>query len=240
MLVVEFVGPPGAGKSTVAPLLEAALAARGWRTGNRFGLGQLASPRVVRYGRLARFYLGHPAEVHAVVRLSSAARSPTPVRLLQGVKYVSVWSYRLAGARRQGYDALILDQAVVQSAWSLMMRGSWNEETVYDAVARTILSAGGRYLLVYFDVAADVAVKRIAQRPTMESRFDHLNPAENARQLPAETARLNTLFARVVELTGANHCRVDANEAPASVSAKIEAFIDALTPRSRIPAVRVR
>jgi hypothetical protein len=224
----------------VAPLLEAALAARGWLTGNRFGLGQLASNRVVRYGRLARFYLGHPSEVRAVVRLGSAARAPTPLRLLQGVKYVSVWSYWLAMARAQDYDVLVLDQGVVQSAWSLMMRGSWCEETVCAALARTILGAGVHYLLVYFEVAPEIAVQRIAQRPTMESRFDHLNPAENARQLPAETARLNTLFARVVELTGANHCRVDANEAPASVSAKIEAFIDALIPRSRIAAVRVR
>jgi hypothetical protein len=221
----------------VAPLLEAALAARGWRTGNRFGLGQLASPRVVRYGRLARFYLGHPAEVHAVVRLSAAARSPTPVRLLQGVKYVSVWSYRLAAARRQGYDALVLDQAVVQSAWSLMMRGSWKEETVYDAVARTILGAGGRYLLVYFDVASDVAVKRITQRPTMESRFDYLDSGETARQLPAQTARLEKLFARVVKLTGVAHHRVDANQPPASVSSEIETLIDTLAPDHRAQAV---
>jgi thymidylate kinase len=111
---------------------------------------------------------------------------------------------------------------------------------VYAAVARTILSAGDRYLLVYFDVAADVAVKRIAQRPTMESRFDHLDSGETARQLPAQTARLEKLFARVVELTGAAHHRVDANQLPASVSSEIEAFINTLAPDHKAQAVPAR
>jgi hypothetical protein len=188
----------------------------------------LESPRVVRYGRLVQFFLRHPSEVRTAVRLGSAAGSPTPLRLMQGLKYVSAWSHRFALARRQGHQILVLDQGVLQDAWSLMLRGSWRDDSVQEAASRTILSAGLPYLLVYFDIDVDLAVKRIAHRPSMHSRFDHLDPDEAARQLALEGERLDELFTRVVTMTGAAHHRVNATFPPDDTCAEILGLVEGL------------
>jgi hypothetical protein len=148
-----------------------------------------------------------------------------PRRLYQVVKYVHAWSYRLALARRRGYEVLLLEQGPVQDTWSLMLRGTWPNETLQSSVSRMILAAGLPYALVYFEVAPETAANRIAQRPTMESRFDHLDQAEAARQLAIEGERLEELFAGVVERTGVLHQRVDANGSLESTCAQIEEFI---------------
>jgi hypothetical protein len=164
------------------------------------------------------------------VRLASNGSSFSPRRLYQVVKYMHVWSYRLALARRRGYEVLVLEQGPVQDTWSLMLRGTWPNATLQSSLSRMILAAGLPYALVYFEVAAEAAASRIAQRPTMESRFDHLDPAEATRQLAIEGERLEELFAGVVERTGALHHRVDANGSLENTCAQVEEFIAKAVP----------
>jgi thymidylate kinase len=236
-IVVEFVGLPGAGKSTVAPLLGSAIASRGWSWGSREMINGIELHRMIRYRRLIEFYLGHPPEIRAAVRLGSTAPSLTPFRLMQAIKYVSIWSYRLALARRRQYQFLVLDQGVVQDAWSLLLRGPWRDDVVQAAVSRTILGSGLTHLLVYFDIGVDLAAQRIAQRPTRESHFDLLDQGEAVRQLKRQSDRLEALFTRVTDATGVRHCRVDAAQPPAEVCSEIESFVEASVRRSGLHAV---
>jgi hypothetical protein len=222
-LVVEFVGLPGAGKSTVAARLATRARSSSW--GNRRAVGAGEAQRSTHYPRLGLFFLRHPDELRAALRLAANGSSLSLRRLYQVVKYVHVWSYRLALARRRGYEVLVLEQGPVQDTWSLMLRGTWPNGTLQSSVSRMILAAGLPYALVYFDVTAEAAAHRIAQRPTMESRFDHLNPAEAARQLAMEGQRLELLFAGVAERTGAPYLRVDANGPVEDTCARIEEFI---------------
>jgi thymidylate kinase len=224
-VAVEFAGLPGAGKSTVAALLERSLRSRGRSYANREMIGGMELSRAQRYGRLARFYLRHPEELQAGVRLGLAVSPVSTKHLAQALQYVSVWSSRLAQAGREGREFLILDQGIIQDAWSLLLRGPWRDEVVQRAVSRAILRSGLTYALVYFDVPVDRAVQRIAQRTTMESRFDVLHPDDAARQLAAQSQRLEQLFTRVAERTGARYCRVDATQSPASICGDIETFL---------------
>jgi thymidylate kinase len=225
-LVVEFVGLPGAGKSTVADLLTKSLASRGRSWGDRWMVAGLALHRTDRYGRLIRFYLSHPSELRAAVALGWLAPSLTPLRFFQGLRFLSVWSYRLARARRLGYQVLILDQGVLQGAWSLLVRG-WQDHAVLTATTRVISGAQVRYALVFFDVGVEVAVNRITQRKTRESSFDHLSPDEARRQLEIYETRLLDILRGVAERTGAAYLQVDATRDPGDTSAEIEAFIEA-------------
>jgi thymidylate kinase len=231
-LVVEFVGLPGAGKSTVAARLAEAAGERASRWGSRKAIGAGEVRRSIHYPRLGLFFLRHPDELRAAVGLASNGSSWNPRRQYQVVKYLSVWSYRLALARQRGYEVIILEQGPVQDTWSLMLRGSWPSETLESSVSRMILGAGLPYALVYFEVAAEAAAARIARRPTMESRFDHLDPAEATRQLTIQGERLERLFSGIVERTGAPHQRVDANGPVENTCVAIEEFI-AKAARSR-------
>jgi hypothetical protein len=227
-LVVEFVGLPGAGKSTVAARLATGERSSSW--GNRKAVGAGDVQRSTHYPRLGLFFLRHRDELRAALRLASNGSGLNPRRLYQVVKYLHVWSYRLALARRRGYEVLLLEQGPVQDTWSLMLRGTWPNETLQSSVSRMILAAGVRYAMVYFDVAPEAAANRIAQRPTMESRFDRLDQAEAARQLAIEGVRLEELFTGVVERTGVLHQRVDANGPLENTCARIEEFIAKAVP----------
>jgi hypothetical protein len=227
-LVVEFVGLPGAGKSTVAARL--ATEARSSTWGNRTAVGAGDVQRSTHYARLGLFFLRHPHELRAALRLASNGSWLSPRRLYQVVKYLHVWAYRFQLARGRGYEVLLLEQGPVQSTWSLMLRGTWPNETLQSSVSRMILAAGLPYALVYFELAAEAAANRIALRPTTESRFDHLDAAEAARQLAIEGQRLEQLFAGVVERTGAPYQRVDASGPLEKTCAQIEAFIAKAVP----------
>jgi thymidylate kinase len=236
-LVLEFVGLPGAGKSAVAELLGAALAQRGISWGGRKDVGGQKVRRSNHYAGLALYYLRHPAELQAALQLGQGGSSRIWARVYQAVKYVSVWSYRLALARRSGCQVLILDQGPVQDAWSLLLRGPWRDEMVQEAVSRVIRTSGLSYALVYFDLPVEVAVRRIAQRPTRESRFDRLEPPESARQLTREGKRLEQLYARVVETTGTPQFRLTATQPLEQSCAELEGFIAAIqrgVPRAKV------
>ena len=240
-LVVEFVGLPGAGKSALASRLVASLSERGVSCGERKNVGGSGSPRSIHYTALGLFYLCHPVELRAALQLASTG-SPRPVRrVYQAIKYVSVWSYRMRLARRRGYQAVVLDQGVVQDAWSLMLRGPWRDEIVHRAVSRAILATGLPYALVYFDIPVEAAVKRIEDRPTMESRFDRVEPVEATRQLRLQGNRLERLFTRIVDLTGAAHYRLDATQSLDDSCSELEAFVQALNHRhlGRTPQIHV-
>jgi hypothetical protein len=187
--------------------------------------GSLELSRTDRYGRLIRFYLSHPSELRAAVALGWLAPSRTPLRLFQGLRFLSVWSYRLDYARRLGAQILILDQGVVQGAWSLMVRG-WQDHSVLTATSSVISRAQVRYALVFFDVGVEVAVARIMQRETRESSFDHLNPTEALKRLVIYEKRLLAILRGVAERTGAEYLRVDATRPPADICAEIEAFVE--------------
>ncbi|HEV8176714.1 MAG TPA: hypothetical protein VGP44_03390 [Gemmatimonadales bacterium] len=198
-------------------------------------VGGLELHRGNRYGRLIRFYLGHPGELRAAIALSRLAPSRSPRRLFQGLKFVSVWSYRLARARQLGYQVLVLDQGVVQGAWSLLVRG-WQDHAVVTATSRVIAGAGVRYALVFFDIGVEVAVDRIAQRETNESSFDHLSPDEAQRQLEIYKTRLLEILRGVAERTGTAYLQVDATRDPGDTSDEIEAFVEAHIREDRTPS----
>jgi hypothetical protein len=210
-LVVEFVGLPGAGKSAVATRLVAGMEARGVSWGDRKAVAMSEAQRWGYFPRLGLFFVRHPRELRAALRLASNGSLPDSATLYRAMRYLYVWSYRFAIARRRGYQVLLLEQGPVQDTWSLMLRGSWPSETLQAAVSQVILAAGLPYALISFEVTAAAAAKRIALRPTMESRFDHVEQAEAARQLAVEGPRLEQLVAGVVERTGAEWRRVDAN-----------------------------
>jgi thymidylate kinase len=229
-LVVEFVGLPGAGKTAVAERLGAALTQRGISWGSRKDVGGQKVRRSTHYAGLALYYLRHPVELQAALQLGQRGSSRMWARIYQAVKYVSVWSYRLTLARPGGYQVLILDQGPVQDAWSLLLRGPWRDGMVQEAVSRVILTSGLSHALVYFDLPVEVAVQRIAQRPTRESRFDRLEPPETARQLAREGKRLEQLYAGVVQTTGTVHCRLNATQPLEQSCAELEGFIAAIQP----------
>lgn len=236
-VVVEFVGLPGAGKTTVADWVAAELSAEGLACGSRLSVSEHEVHPFLHYMRLGLFYLGDLPELHASLKLTRASLAITPARVAQSFRFLSLWAYRLQLLKGRGYHTVLLDQGVVQGAWSLMLRSPWRDEAIGNAVRRIILEAELPYCLVYFDVPVETALDRISHRPSMESSFDHMERSEARRSLQLHKNGLEQLFLRTVQETGIPHLRVDGTRPVAEVSEEVRSMAQAAARRPEPAAV---
>ena len=214
-LIVELTGLPGAGKTTIARLLPPALSSRGYRCGDRnlvrgrtFGQGRMP------YGDLARFYLSQGAVVRSTLRLG-LARPPLHAARTREVLKLLFWSYRLQVARRTDNDVVVLDQGVLQQAWSTVARGDVRYgPAVREAVRSLMLAAGVPFVLILVHTDVPLALERLQHRPTMRSTFDRMSVAEAAPRLAVQQRGLASLFRDAVSDVGAAGLTLDGTLSP--------------------------
>lgn len=215
-LVVEFVGLSGAGKSTVAEALLADLRGRGLNCLDRQAVGGQERPKALHYGSLAGFFLRRPGRLWRALRFGLSRGRGRGVG--EALRFY-VWVYRLTHRGVRPHQVLLLDQGVVQEGWGLMVRQQgWTPDRVGAAVADVMADIGARYILVYFEVDVALAARRVASRPTAESRFDLLSQPEAEQLLQRYEPELRRLYQMVVADLGLSDRRVDASQ-PADLTA---------------------
>lgn len=202
--IIEFVGVPGAGKSTIA---------RAFRpfVPNALGLQLPPAP-----------YRGSPALLLAAAGLAFSLR---PFALNDVHRMV-----RLVQAHRvyeQGPAApLLLEQGLIQRLWAMVAdRRYYAESRLEHLVA--VMAKAAPDVIVRVHTPHDVAAARIEARPHGNSRYERMTKAEIiARLAPADAMydRLVALYRRysaadIIEVSGVD--RVEDN------AARIAAFVGA-------------
>lgn len=203
-LLVEFVGLPGAGKTTLAQEVIEELAGNGRRC---FGHSTLQDPESVhkksggvssKLRTLARFVascLTHRRVAANAFLYAMQVNPLDPVTL----RRLFIFLVRLRYVRKimdGDHDLLILDQGPIQNLWSIATTGSEPRDEKYLGRALQGVLDELAPFVVLVSVDPELAGERIAQRSTMRSRFDRMSPAE-ARALLSEHERG---FARFVHL----------------------------------------
>jgi thymidylate kinase len=227
-LVCEFVGLPGAGKTSAAVNIVQQLRARGSPCGERRSLGRGTGGRVLSRIRKTEFHLTHLRHLMSALRFGMSVRPPAAASVARAYR-VANWAVGLSRVRHHGFDPVILDQGVVQELWSVTLTGSHWSQNAMERVLRGILREADLFLvLVYLDVGVDVAAERIRRRPPSTSRFDRLALSQAKRLMTSREPTLKRLFDQVVTATAAPWCRVNGERAIEDVGAEVIAFLDSV------------
>ncbi|HEU4680792.1 MAG TPA: hypothetical protein VFS51_03545 [Gemmatimonadales bacterium] len=225
LTVFELVGLPGAGKTTLARGLLARLAAQGRTSGERELTPRRGMTRARHLTRLAGFTLARGRYVPSTLRLATAVKPPTAARMLSAAR-LAVWPYRLSVARARGFDTVVLDQGILQSAWCVLLEGSLGrEDLLSDAIEEVLAGCGVEFAFISVDLDVVQAAARIHARDALYAPFDR-SEQETLRLLSQHAEQLERVVAAGIRATGAPHIRVDGSGPLEESAARIEAFVD--------------
>ena len=232
LLVVEFAGLPGAGKTTVAARAAELLRQRGRQPVERAAVCRAPSGRLAHYRSLFGFFLGHPQVIGRAVRYGWSVRPRRLWRLRDALK-VAAWAPRLARARQDGRTLVLLDQGVVQQAWCPLVGGTLADaDSLPRALAPVLELPGLRFAWVEINVPAERAARRIAQRPTDLSPFDRLPQSEAERRLRASEGQLERVLEVATGLTGGPSRRLDGEGLVEDTARSVVRFVEDQTESS--------
>jgi thymidylate kinase len=240
-LIVEFVGLPGAGKTTVSKTLASSLQIDSKRVlilediekSCGWGKGKRGKNRIQKVIGLASATVRHwNASLESVLYASQVkplnAESficlTTVPRLLEMVqKTVS----------SKSCDVVLLDQWLIQNIWSVGVTGEITPTNFLERLIRKYGYFDIPVLVVHFDLDVNTAVNRIQCRSTTESRFDKMQ-AEKAHAILLKHCSSLTEIIRYIEDVGIPVLKVDAAQTAQKNSQLILSWISSMLGQGRI------
>lgn len=208
-LMIEFIGLPGAGKTTIAQRVIAELTDAGYRC---FGLSTLTSPEGITkkkgnlFQKLRTFYglvlssvLCRDIAVNAF--LYTCRVRPLSFKSFQRLMVLLVRLDFVRTIMNEDFELVLLDQGLLQNIWSIATTGSIRENDKY--LMRLTESVLNRFspIVIGTRIEAAVAAERITQRRTKRSRFDTM-PVEHTR--PTLT-RYSYVLAQIIDIVRNNN-----------------------------------
>lgn len=204
--VVEFIGLPGAGKTTIARLVIEELTTAGNRC---FGLNTLSNPETIekKKGGLTDKLKTLYSVASSFVFYNRIARDALsyvlhtkPISLASLHRFIA-FLVRLNFIRKMmssNYDLIILDQGLIQYIWSMRAFGDSSTNDKYlKRLLRDILDEISP-LVILVDVEVGLAAQRVNNRSTMRSRFDSM-VTDQAGTLLAEHQDVLTEIVKLIE-----------------------------------------
>jgi thymidylate kinase len=225
--VIEFLGLPGAGKSTLARRLLSRLAARGMVCGDLRSIARFKDNRPGHYARLVKFAITRTRHLRPAAKLAAAV-TPWSIPRWWFAVGLSLWSYRLAMVRKRKYDAVVLDHGPLQSAWCVLLEGSLDDERVLgDVLSRMLVRHQLTFAFVHVDIAPELAAARIEARGPMAAPFNR-GRAETQGLLALHRKLLEQVLGIAEQRIGGPVLRLDGSLPLEENDRRIDVFVDQL------------
>lgn len=185
-LVIEFIGLPGAGKTTIAQNTIENLSADGYSC---YGLSTLDNPESLekeKGGLFSKLRMLYYFSISCVLFWRFAINALLFLMQLRPFSLVNLRRFLILLVRLKSvralmdgnYDFIILDQGLIQYIWSMAVTGEQQINSKYlELVMKSILDEIPLFVIMV-DIETELAINRIVSRPTMRSRFDRISPSE--------------------------------------------------------------
>ncbi len=194
---IEFVGLPGAGKTTVAARLETALRDNGIRTVSRSVVLADNSPFIWRQCRRLLIVTRNISRCWHLYYLSLKlilASGQKSVRDMVKVTW-NVWSVLalMANSRAAGHHIVVVDQGLLQAVWSIQLRST--KALSFDSWSKLLLTAGITDIL-FIHIQSEIAIarNRVSTRVHKGTRLDPRAQEDIADRWLAASANMTNLI----------------------------------------------
>jgi hypothetical protein len=173
-VIIEFVGPPGSGKSTIARQTAIILRSRGLSCAcrpplfrDRIGKGRH------RVGVMLHRIRHAPLHLRGL-RFSLSVR-PLRFSRARAARHLVFLDYYLKAIRSREYHVLLMDQAFIQTLWSTLIYGKNSDAVAMNRLIGALYADyAGSFVFVRINVDARTAAARSRERALGWSRFDHM------------------------------------------------------------------
>lgn len=187
MVILDFYGLPGSGKSEISHALAEKLRDSGysvkepsWILDMRYGtLKRLA----VKLYKAISYSTGHLKQLRSILALSNIPKR----NLSQSLKMWVNLAYTLNYENSNNVDFLIMDEGIAQAVISLYTEAkAENYKICYNYIRNLVNNS---VIPVYVNVKTDVALARLSKRKNGKSRLDELDGSKRMEM----TERINSI-----------------------------------------------
>ena len=172
-LFFEFFGLPGCGKSTVSHAIAMLLRENGYSVKEpsyRIDHQKRIIKRLLKFAIVCWWYLFHHKEycsIRNIVRLNDYMGLEELLQISNIIQKVRIYNNKVNS------HIFIWDQGLVQAAISLSIKGAVSAGENYNNL-KLLIRRDVMMVPIYMPVAIDVALKRMSERPTNDSRVEEL------------------------------------------------------------------
>ncbi|MGL5794852.1 MAG: hypothetical protein ACRC06_10680 [Waterburya sp.] len=225
-LIVEFVGLPGAGKTTISQQVVSQLRDRGLQIVFRSEILEQWQRKNFLQKAIQLFpkNLNH---WHILINSLVLAWQVKPINWHSFAKAVKIFTNvkrNDAVAHVNHCDIILLDQGLLQETWSVGITGN-SPQTKYLQQGITPIFRNRATLIIYCRVNVSTALKRIQNRQTMNSRFDRMD----SKQAYSTMEKYASYLEEIISCARACHVPILALDSSQTIKSQSQKIIDLLS-----------
>jgi thymidylate kinase len=177
-LRVQFIGLPGAGKTTLCKLLESHLSRLGYTVENRSNMDKWMSQRHAIYKTWLRLRYGliYLSLIRPTLRFISTIK-PLKIEVLKrsirpALSLITQKTY----SSKNSFEFLLMDQGELQEIWSLIVSSrEYSPKSKNDFILEIINKSDNNDVIIYLKSSGILSSKRVSTRKHGDSRFEKID-----------------------------------------------------------------